>query len=166
MLLSKIDAMGCKLAPEPIVCEDAFGDAMVAGAYDTDRSMVVMNPNVPPSFLNQSEWTRAVTHELVHAYDNCRANVNPVDCSHIACTEIRAANLSGDCDLLTELQRMPSRLLLGGMSGHQQKCVRRRAELSLSLHPQCTETGPESVKQYVNNVWEPCYRDTAPFSTN
>jgi hypothetical protein len=141
-LLKKINASGCALASDPIVCEDAFGGAPVAGAFDSDKRAVVMNPAVPESFLTQDEWTRAVTHELVHAFDACRVKLEPQNCSHIACTEVRAANLSGDCDFGVELARLtPVRLAAQGLSGHQQACVRRRAELSLSMHEQC-RSGP------------------------
>jgi hypothetical protein len=40
-----------------------------------------------------------LTHELVHAYDHCRAYVDWSNCVHHACSEIRAANLSGDCSM-------------------------------------------------------------------
>lgn len=38
-----------------------------------------------------------LTHELVHSYDHCRAHVDWNDLKHLACSEIRAANLSGEC---------------------------------------------------------------------
>ncbi len=146
-----------------------------------------MNPSVPEAFLNQGEWTRGITHELVHAFDACRAELRPSDCSHIACTEIRAANLSGDCDFGVELSRTgPLRFFLGGaapssgggLAGRQQACVRRRAELSLSMHEGCREAAAPAAgrpsassrdavaAREVDKVWEACYRDTAPFATN
>lgn len=183
-LLKKISAAGCTLgSPEPIVCEDVFGGARVAGAYDHSRRLVVMNPSTPESFMNQGEWTRAVAHELVHAYDSCRAKVDPDDCRHVACTEVRAANLSGDCDFGPELGRVgPARLFLSGLAAHQQACVRRRAQLSLSMHPKCisqptavsnrqdqSRSGggdDETVVKTVASVFDACYSDWAPFSTN
>ena len=45
----------------------------------------------------QDEISHALTHELVHAYDHCRAkNLDWTDCQHHACSEIRAAALSGE----------------------------------------------------------------------
>lgn len=32
----------------------------------------------------------AFIHELVHAYDWCRAEIDPTNCEHLACTEVRA----------------------------------------------------------------------------
>ena len=216
-------ATGCGLAAEPVACEDVFGSAPVGAAYDHARRRVVLNPRAPPAFLTQAEVTRAVAHELVHAFDSCRAALDPRDCSHVACTEVRAANLSGDCDFSVEVGRFaarafsPSALLAGALggpaaagagggggsgggasftlAGHQQQCVRRRAQLSLSLHEQCL-SAPATVQsggggggggsgggggggamarraaddpaivRAVANIWDACYKDTAPFATN
>ena len=38
-----------------------------------------------------------VTHELIHMYDHCRARVDWQSGRQLACAEIRAASLSGDC---------------------------------------------------------------------
>lgn len=38
-----------------------------------------------------------LTHELVHTLDYCRAEIDWTNLLHLACTEIRAANLSGEC---------------------------------------------------------------------
>ena len=124
-----------------------------------------MNPRVPPAFSNQGEATRTLTHELIHAFDNCRVKLEENNCGHIACTEVRAANLSGDCDFLVEAGRAPVQLLSGGLGGAQQRCVRRRAELSLSMHPHCNKN-PGDVDRTVASVWSPCYSDAAPFSSN
>ena len=45
----------------------------------------------------QAHVERTIQHELIHAYDHCRAEVDWKDCVHIACSEVRAASLSGDC---------------------------------------------------------------------
>jgi mitochondrial inner membrane protease ATP23 len=162
-LLRKIEGRGCALAADPVICEDVFEGAPLVGGYDAGRRVVVMNPAVPEGVLTQPEWTRTITHELVHAFDHCRAAVDNANCRHLACTEIRAANLSGDCDFGVELGR-------GGLRdftvrGHQQKCVRRRAELSVSAHAHCVAS-PRGVRATVDDVWDACYGDVAPFATN
>jgi inner membrane protease ATP23 len=166
VLLSKMRERGCSAASASVACEDIFGDAAVAGAYDALGERVIMNPRVPASCLSPSEFTRALTHELIHAYDACRAKVEMDNCAHVACTEIRAANLSGDCDFFSELQRMPLRLLSGGLAGRQRECVRRRAELSLSIHESCKGSDGLGASRHVQSVWEPCYADTTPFASN
>lgn len=82
----------------------------------------------------QSHMNRVVTHELIHAFDHCRAHVDWFNnYRHLACSEvnplvlhyfllcteqnsylfifltpsfqIRASNLSGDCDFSSEVAR-------------------------------------------------------------
>jgi hypothetical protein len=43
-----------------------------------------------------------LTHELLHAYDHCRAHIDPTNLAHHACMEVRAASLSGDCQWRNE----------------------------------------------------------------
>ena len=147
------------------MCEDVFGGAPIVGGYDPERRVVVMNPAVPSAAMTQSEWTRTVTHELIHAFDHCRVAMDPSDCRHLACTEVRAANLSGDCDFSTDLARggiFAGGLANAGIRGHQQMCVQRRAVTSVAMHPPCAS----GARDTVNDVFEACYADTAPFPTN
>ncbi|XP_020245292.1 mitochondrial inner membrane protease ATP23-like [Asparagus officinalis] len=54
----------------------------------------------------QDEINQVLIHELVHAYDDCRAkNMDWKNCAHHACSEIRANHLSGDCHYKRELLR-------------------------------------------------------------
>jgi len=46
-----------------------------------------------------------VAHEMIHAYDDARARLDWTNLVHHACTEIRAANLSGDCSFWREVNR-------------------------------------------------------------
>jgi inner membrane protease ATP23 len=71
-------------------------------------------------------------------------------------TQVRAANLSGDCSFSQELLRGNL-----GLVAQQQACVRRRAELSVAMNPACGALG--AARAAVNAVFDDCYRDTAPF---
>lgn len=105
----------------------------------------------------QEEVSHALTHELIHAYDHCRgADLDWTNCEHHACSEVRAASLSGDCHFKQELMRGNT-----GFRGQHQRCVRRRAELSVAMNPHCR--GPGRAKQAVDNAFEQCFADTAPF---
>lgn len=164
-LVRKVEQAGCPLAADPIVCEDVFSGAPVVGGFDPARRVVVMNPAVPAAHMTQSEWTRTITHELVHAFDHCRAVLDPRDCRHLACTEVRAANLSGDCDFSADLARggvFAAGFANAGVRRHQQACVQRRAVTSVALHAQCAHVARDAV----NDVYDACYADTAPFPTN
>ena len=98
-------------------------------------------------------------HELIHAIDMCRSKMDPLrNCMQLACTEIRAENLSGECNLSWEFLRgklntSPSLL------GHGKECARRRAIDSVKANPNCTER----AELYVDAAMERCYADTFPF---
>ncbi|GLI68677.1 hypothetical protein VaNZ11_013163 [Volvox africanus] len=83
------------------------------------------------------------------------------NCHHHACTEIRAANLSGDCSLLQELLRGNLPLLPLGWAAQQRACVARRAALSVAMNPTCD--GPDAAAAVVEEMMPACLADTAPF---
>lgn len=74
---------------------------------------------------------------------------------HLACTEIRAENLSGECGTIREM--MQGRIT--SFPGHGQECVKRRAALSLQANPKCREKSDE----YIDAAMERCFADTFPF---
>lgn len=54
----------------------------------------------------EQQAAEAIVHESIHVYDHCRAVVDwDGNCAHHACTEVRAAALSGDCSMTNELYR-------------------------------------------------------------
>ena len=97
-----------------------------------------------------------LAHELIHAIDMCRAKMDPLrNCMQLACTEIRAENLSGECNMSWEFLRAK----LNGFFGHGKDCVRRRAIDSVKANPNCTA----KAELYVDAAMERCYADTFPF---
>lgn len=97
---------------------------------------------------------KTVHHELIHAIDLCRTKMDPVhNCVHLACTEIRAENLSGECSFWKEVPRMSS------FKGHGQECVKRRALLSIRANPNCTAR----AQDYVDAAMPRCFQDVYPY---
>ena len=97
---------------------------------------------------------------MVHAYDYLRFKIElgaDEDLRKVACAEIRASNLSGECRWANEF--FGNKVL--SFTGHHQDCVRRRAVISVSMRPNC-ESDLQAVKA-VNDVWDSCFRDTRPF---
>ena len=114
--------------------------------------------------------TKILAHEMIHAFDDCRAGIEWSDCRQHACTEvpcpspplylprdgqqplrerlgapqIRASNLSRECRWLQELRRFNFGSL--GMKGHQ-LCVRRRCEPH-PLHTHTTTTTTHTRQTY------------------
>ncbi|KAL4442397.1 hypothetical protein ABPG77_004981 [Micractinium sp. CCAP 211/92] len=149
-MLQKMEESGCGVGKEFIQVEKC--DAEVGGGFRPPDGVVICHNHLG----TQEEINHALTHELVHAYDHCRAkNLDWTNCQHHACSEIRAAALSGDCNFKMELLRGNVAL-----RGQFRKCVRRRAELSVSMNPFCK--GPRAAAA-VDAVFDGCLQDTAPF---
>lgn len=104
--------------------------------------------------MGTSAVRRTVLHELIHAYDYCRVKFDLNNCDQLACTEVRAAMLSGDCTFVSEATRMNF-----GIAGQGAVCAKRRAILSLEANPVCQPTAKEAV----DRVFDKCHKDTAPF---
>jgi inner membrane protease ATP23 len=97
-----------------------------------------------------------LSHELIHAIDMCRTKMDPLNnCMQLACTEIRAENLSGECNFWWEVLRGK----LDSYWGHGKQCVRRRAIDSVRANPNCTLR----AEDYVDATMERCYKDNFPF---
>lgn len=97
---------------------------------------------------------KTLHHELVHAVDMCRTKMDPLhNCVHMACTEVRAENLSGECSFFREIPRMER------FKGHGAECVKRRAILSVRANPNCTGR----AEDYVNATFDRCFADTYPY---
>ena len=97
-----------------------------------------------------------LAHELIHAIDMCRAKMDPLrNCMQLACTEIRAESLSGECNMSWEFLRAK----LNSYMGHGQECVRRRAIDSVQANPNCAD----KAELFVDAAMERCYVDTFPF---
>ncbi|KAK1266380.1 hypothetical protein QJS04_geneDACA016828 [Acorus gramineus] len=127
-------------------------DKEISGGYSPEEGILVCSNHM----RLQDEVNQVVIHELIHAYDDCRAaNLDWSDCSHHACSEIRAGHLSGDCHYKRELLRSFVKL-----RGHEQECVRRRVMKSVLANPHCSES---AAKDAMAAVWDTCYNDTSPF---
>eukprot|EP00567_Pseudictyota_dubia_P009545 CAMPEP_0197445066 /NCGR_PEP_ID=MMETSP1175-20131217/10379_1 /TAXON_ID=1003142 /ORGANISM="Triceratium dubium, Strain CCMP147" /LENGTH=166 /DNA_ID=CAMNT_0042975969 /DNA_START=18 /DNA_END=515 /DNA_ORIENTATION=+ len=109
-------------------------DADLREQIDAQRDGKVKLRLLPEIFLCQQHLRdethahQAMVHELIHAIDLCRTKMDPLNnCMHMACTEIRAENLSGECAWTKEL----SAGRIKQFTGHGAECVKRRAALSL-----------------------------------
>ena len=108
--------------------------------------------------IDEDHAHKAMVHELIHAIDLCRTKMDPFNnCVQFACTEIRAENLSGECNWFKEMSY--GQTWSKGFSGHNKSCVKRRAILSVEANPNCKERATEAV----DAAFERCYKDTFPF---
>ncbi|CAN6464345.1 unnamed protein product [Victoria cruziana] len=90
-------------------------DKKISGGYVRGEGILVCS-----NHLNlQDEVDQVVIHELIHAYDDCRAaNLDWTNCAHHACSEIRAGHLSGDCHYKREFLRGYMKI-----RGHEPVCT-------------------------------------------
>lgn len=158
-LIDALQNMGCSIPSDFLVCRKcppsiSGGFAVAAsssGQADTKyKPQIVMCEN---GMLEKESFEHTLVHELVHAFDQCRAKIDWKNCLHHACTEVRASAISGECNLLHEIFRGNTKI----RNGHQE-CVQRRAAKSVAMNPHCTNLAADAVSA----VFEPCYRDKSP----
>ncbi|KAE8615738.1 hypothetical protein XENTR_v10008600 [Xenopus tropicalis] len=152
LLLDAMKHTGCTVYKDRhFSCEEC--DGSVSGGFDAATSEIVLCQN---NIHQQSHMNRVVTHELIHAFDHCRAHVDWFNnVRHLACSEIRAANLSGDCTLANELTRFKF-----GVKEHHKVCVRDRALRSILA---VRNVSRETAEKAVDEVFDSCFNDHEPF---
>ncbi|KAH6802851.1 Ku70-binding family protein [Perilla frutescens var. frutescens] len=149
-LIEHLEKSGCRIGSNFIKANNC--SEKVAGGFTRGFGIVVCSNHVQL----QDDVEQVVIHELIHAYDDCRAaNLDWTNCAHHACSEIRAGHLSGDCHYKRELLRGFLK-----MRGHEQECVKRRVMQSVTANPYCSEA---AAKDAMEAVWGACYNDTQPF---
>ena len=120
------------------------------------RGDIVLLADLLPSG-SESELDREVEknlrHELIHAFDDARGEIDPTDCDHHACSEIRAARLSGDCFWRTGDLRGSAQGAVGIY------CVEARATTAVDLNPYCRGYAERAVER----MFPKCYKDYEPF---
>lgn len=117
-MLQHLRELGSNIPSSNIHCLPC--DSSRAAAADPTTGNVILCQG---SFINRNHMEDALTHELVHLYDQARFKVNWNNLRHHACSEvsifrtffvgvshdlsvqIRAENLSGDCRWGREIQR-------------------------------------------------------------
>ncbi|XP_052021603.1 mitochondrial inner membrane protease ATP23 homolog isoform X2 [Apodemus sylvaticus] len=84
LLLDAMKHSGCALnRGRHFSCEVCDGN--LSGGFDASTSQIVLCEN---NIRNQAHMGRVVTHELIHAFDHCRAHVHWfTNIRHLACSE-------------------------------------------------------------------------------
>eukprot|EP01132_Coremiostelium_polycephalum_P002466 gene2466-3048_t len=148
-LMREMVKSGC--LPPVIKCKPCIQERF--GYFDPGEGLVVCD-NVK---TYKDNIKNTLLHEMTHAYDMCKVNLDTQNCKHIACTEIRASTLSGECAWFDEF----SRGKVSTIFSHFPDCVKRRAILSLKNNPNCKDTAERTI----NDVWDKCSKDYSPFLT-
>ena len=159
LMLSSLKSQGCitdmferHLSCD--ICKDS-NEFPSWGGYDDKNNQVFLCANNIGSSAGKVHGT--LLRNLIHMYDVCTRKVNFKDLNHLACMEIRKANLAG-CNLGIHLTRLNPFYI----KDQHEKCVLTTATYTLG-----EKIGdPELAKEAVENVFVKCYNDREPIGRN
>jgi inner membrane protease ATP23 len=153
LMLSALKSAGCEIDYRRHFSCEMCGPE-VTGGYDPALNQVVICYNrATYSGIVQG----VVAHELLHMFDFCRSNLDFNNLEHIACTEIRAANLM-HCSFLSSLFQGSSSPFHIRQS--HRDCVKAKAMASIvAVRPQMER---EKAWKIVDKVFDKCYNDLEP----
>lgn len=153
LLAGALKKFGCNFTlARHVACELCHN---CAGGYDPDTQQIVICQNSNPT---PSKILTTMMHEMIHMFDYCRANFDFDNLEHVACSEIRAANLTY-CSITDRFQfRLPDFFSLKKTHHH---CVKEVAFQSVKAYS--PETDDDTVWKIVHKVFPYCYNDLEPF---
>ena len=101
-IVDAMNAMGCPVNLEKFfMCMSCNGD--INGGFQLDEKGMPSIALCQNHLRDQESMNRTMAHELLHAFDHCRAKVNWKNCEHHACSEVGDTNknyVSFRCALL------------------------------------------------------------------
>ncbi|ETW86748.1 Metallo peptidase M76, partial [Heterobasidion irregulare TC 32-1] len=156
-MLRQLKLAGVDVKSENLPCSPC--DQTRTGGFLPDHGAIIL---CQANLLgNKDHLEHTMVHELVHMFDHVKFKVRWNDLRHHACSEIRAASLSGECKWTREVDRR----ILNFSKQHQASlpsaCVRRRAITAVMANEACLDK--TAAERAVNEVWESCFNDTRPF---
>uniref|UniRef100_A0A4W3J7K3 Mitochondrial inner membrane protease ATP23 n=1 Tax=Callorhinchus milii TaxID=7868 RepID=A0A4W3J7K3_CALMI len=133
LLIDAMKGSGCAIYKDRhFSCEEC--DGTVSGGFDAETSQIVICQN---NIHQQPHMNRVVSHELIHAFDHCRAHVDWFqNVKHLASCPIPVCFFSS------------------------QKCVRERALRSILA---VRKVSQEAAEKAVDEVFDSCFNDHEPF---
>merc|ERR1711860_75707 len=153
MMMRALKSHGCPVDPtRHIQCEPC--KMKLSGGFDFFNDQVVVCQN---NIKKKGACRNVLAHEMLHAFDKCRANMDVDNVEHIACTEIRAANMF-HCSLMSAFANGEAKFL--NYNKRHMNCVKRKAMTSVMLVRNVTE---QEANDVVDKVFNKCYNDLEPF---
>jgi len=154
-LLSALQSSGCPVdLTRHLSCEmcQPGQEVQHAGGYDPALNQVFICSN---NATSRGAVHGALVRNLIHMFDTCVNRYEPNSPRHLACTEVRKANLA-NCQFLSAMSRQDASF---GVSGQQAACVRSVAVESLVKTQFLRE---EVASRVVDEVFDSCYADMEP----
>lgn len=152
LMMGALKSSGCAVdIRRHISCEEC--SPTVSGGYDPGLNQIVICQNVATS---KGMVQGILTHEMIHMFDYCRNKLDFKNLDHLACTEVRAANLT-HCSFLSAL--LNGDIEFGSVKKRHQICVKNKALASiLAVRNVSREEAIDAVKR----VFPKCYSDLEP----
>ncbi|XP_076046692.1 mitochondrial inner membrane protease ATP23 homolog [Oratosquilla oratoria] len=152
LMMSALKASGCEVdIRRHISCEVC--DTTVSGGYDPELNQVVVCQNVATS---EGMTQGVLAHEFIHMFDFCRNKLDFKNLDHLACTEIRAANLT-HCSFLSAVGQGDASFF--NIAKTHQECVKTKAVYSVIAVRGVDEA---KAREVVDRVFPKCYDDLEP----
>ncbi|XP_066139679.1 mitochondrial inner membrane protease ATP23 homolog [Euwallacea fornicatus] len=152
LMMGALKASGCPVdIRRHISCEDCAPS--VSGGYDPILNQVVICHN---NAFREGIVQSVLTHEMIHMFDYCRNNLDFKNIDHLACTEIRAANLA-HCSFLSAWTNGDTSIF--NFKETHQNCVKSKALSSMLAVRNITKL--EAINA-IERVFTKCYNDLEP----
>ncbi|XP_076751351.1 mitochondrial inner membrane protease ATP23 homolog [Xylocopa sonorina] len=152
LMLAALKSSGCEVdLGRHISCEVC--EKEVTGGYDPKLNQIIICQN---TCRTKNRVQSTLSHELIHMFDFCRNKLDLNNIDHLACTEIRAANLC-HCSFMGAVTR--------GLAGPfhikqaHQDCVADKAIRSIMA---VKNVSKEEATEAVMRVFLKCYNDLEP----
>ncbi|XP_043250398.1 mitochondrial inner membrane protease ATP23 homolog [Colletes gigas] len=150
LMMAALKSAGCEIdIRRHISCE--LCDTSVTGGYDPVLNQIVVCQNNSKGIVQG-----VLSHEMVHMFDACCNNFDFTNLEHLACSEIRAANLMHCSFLSAWTQGVAS--FFNFKEAHQ-ICVKKKALDSILAVRKVTE---DEARAAVMKVFDRCYNDLEP----
>lgn len=152
LMMNALKSSGCAIdIRRHIACEEC--SPTVSGGYDPVLNQIVVCQNTA---TRKGLVQGVLTHEMIHMFDYCRNELDFKNIDHLACTEIRAANLTHCSFISAWLQGDAS---LFNIKEAHQNCVKTKAYQSVIAVRNVTKT--EAIDA-IERVFSRCYNDLEP----
>ncbi|XP_012135313.2 mitochondrial inner membrane protease ATP23 homolog isoform X1 [Megachile rotundata] len=153
LMVAALKSSGCDIdISRHISCEVCSNK--ITGGFDPVLNQVIVCQNTANT---EGRVRSTLSHELIHMFDYCRYNMDLNNIHHLACTEIRAANLC-HCSYLGAVCR--GTISPFDVKQAHRKCVQDKAMRSVLAVKNVSE---DVARAAVMKVFDKCYNDLEPF---
>jgi inner membrane protease ATP23 len=152
LMMGALKSSGCPVdIRRHISCEECA--PTVSGGFDPILNQVVVCQN---AVTKPGHVQAVLLHEMIHMFDYCRHDLDFKNLDHLACTEIRAANLA-HCSFMSAW--IQGDVSIFNIKESHQDCVKSKALSSILAARNVTTA--EAIEA-VQRVFPKCYNDLEP----